>query len=190
MNSLLVVAITVVLVLALAAAGILLANFWRDKRRAALEDAVAKAAQDYLARFEVRARIVAVTLPDNHIALMVETPPHKKLRFSFIIEQPIKQYVLKQTQVEVDRIFWRFPLPPKASQMPEVQYGCPTTQVMPAPQAAAPAMAAPSDAGSVAATQDNEDDYFLRQAYQIEEVSWEDFSNILKPDSGTGPPKK
>ena len=127
MNNPLVVAIAVAITAFLAAASILFANLLRDKRREQREDAVAKAAQTYLARFEIRARIVAVTLPDQRIALMVETPPHKKLRFSHIIEQPIKQFVLQQTQVEVDRLFWRFPMPAKNTNAPDVQYGVTTT---------------------------------------------------------------
>jgi len=184
MNNLLVVGLAVAVTAFLAVAGMLVTNLLRDKRRGQREDAVARAAQAYLARFEIRARIVAVTLPDQRIALMVETPPHKKLRFSHIIEQPIKQFVLTQTQVEVDRLFWRFPMPAKNTHAPDVQYGVTTTQAMPnttqtpAPEAK---LTAKEDAA-----QEDEDDYFKRQAYKIEEVSWEDFSVISK----AGPNKK
>lgn len=181
MNNLLVVAIAVAVTAFLAAVGMLTANLLRDKRREQREDAVAKAAQAYLARFEIRARIVAVTLPDQRIALMVETPPHKKLRFSHIIEQPIKQFVLKQTQVEVDRLFWRFPMPAKNTKAPDVQYGVTTTQSMPN---TAPAQA-PKTKPTSSNEHEDEDDYFKRQAYRIEEVSWEDFSVVSKSESNS-----
>jgi len=180
MNIPLVIAIAVAAAAVIAALGMALTNYLRDKRQAEREDDVAKAAQEYLSRFEIRARIVAITLPGNRIELMVETPPHKKLRFSYIIEQPIKQFVLKQTQIEIDRMFWRFPMPAKGA-APEVQYGCPTTQVMPLAEAP-PAAAAPGEKTPAAAPADEEDEYFQRQTYQIEEVSWEDFSTVSQPN--------
>ncbi len=181
MNTQLIIAIVVAVTAVIAALGMALANYLRDKRQAEREDDVAKAAQEYLSRFEIKARIVAVTLPGNRTVLMVETPPHKKLRFSYIIEQPIKQFVLKQTQVEVDRMFWRFPMPAKGAQAPEVQYGCPTTQVVPLPEVPVTPEAAPGDKAPAAATADEEDEYFQRHSYQIEEVSWEDFSTVSQP---------
>lgn len=178
MTNFLAVAIAVAVMAFLAAASMLASSFLRDKRRAQREGAVSNAAQVYLASFDIRARIVAVTLSDQRIALMVETPPHKKLRFSHIIEQPIKHFVFKQTQIEVDRLFWRFPLPAKNAQGPEVQYGVTTTTVM--PDMIPPSLPKPQKTPEVNSPQDEEDDYFKRQAYQIEEVSWEDYSAISK----------
>ena len=181
MTNFLVVAIAVAVTAFLAATSMLLvSSFLRDKRRAQREDAVSNAAQVYLASFDIRARIVAVTLPDQRIALMVETPPHKKLRFSHIIEQPIKHFVFKQTQIEVDRLFWRFPMPAKNAQGPEVQYGVTTTAVM--PDIIPSSLPEPQKTYEANSPQDDEDDYFKRQAYQIEEVSWEDYSAVSKPD--------
>jgi len=173
------IAIAVAASAIIVALGMGLVNYLRDKRQADREDSVAKAAQEYLSRFEIRARIVAVTLPDNRMVLMVETPPHKKLRFSYIIEQPIKHFILKQTQIDVDRMFWRFPMPAKGAAT-EVQYGGPTTQVLPAATMPATPMAAPRETANAAAAVDGdgEDDYFKQHSYQIEEVSWKDFTSI------------
>ncbi len=182
MNNLMVVALVISVAAFLAAAGMLAWSSGRDKRQAQREDAVAQAAQDYLARFEIHARIVAVTLPDQRIALMVETPPHKKLRFSHIIEQPIKEFVLKLTNIAVDRLFWRFPIPAQNTQTLDIAYGATTTQGMPQTDSAAIPERAVVTKASV--PQEEEDDYFKRQAYQIEEVSWEDFSraeNMIRP---------
>jgi type II secretory pathway pseudopilin PulG len=187
MNISVVISIAVAIAAVIAAASMLIPGMLREKRRAEQEDEVAKAAQEYLSRFEIRARIVASTLPDNRIVLMIETPPHKKLRFSYIIEQPIKQFVLKQTEIEVDRMFWRFPMPPKNTQAPEVQYGAGAT-IIPSPQAAATQAAEPGE--SQAATLDFEDEYFHGQSYQIEEVSWDDFSTVSKPNAGNGSAEK
>lgn len=184
MNITLVIAIVVAAVAVIAALWMALANYLRDKRQAEREDDVAKAAQEYLSRFEIRARIVAVTLPGNRMVLMVETPPHKKLRFSYIIEQPIKQFILKQTEIEVDRMFWRFPMPAKGAAT-EVQYGCPTTQILPLPsESSKPATAAVEKPQAAAApvVDEIEDEYFKQHSYQIEEVSWKDFTSIASPN--------
>lgn len=156
----------------------MLATFLREKRRAEQENAVVKAAHEYFSRFEIRARIVASTFPNKRIVLMVETPPHKKLRFSAIIEQPIKQFIWKQTEIEIDRMFWRFPMLPKNTQAPDVQYRGPTS-IIQTPHAT-PASALENSAPQ-AAPHDEEDEYFHGQSYQIEEVSWEDFSTVSKP---------
>ena len=190
MNIQVVISSAVAVAAVIAAVGMTVSTLLREKRRTEREESVAKAAQEYLSRFEIRARIVASTLANNRIVLMVETPPHKKLRFSYIIEQPIKQFVLKQTGIEVDRMFWRFPMQAKNTQAPDVQYGGPST-ISPAPQAAAiQATVAASDSPSKAASHDEEDEYFHRQSYQIEEVSWEDFSTVSKPGSGNSASKK
>ena len=160
------------------AVGVLLINRRQDKRRGAAEDAVAKAAQDYFARFKIRARTVGALLPDDSMVLMVETPPHKKLRFSYIIEPPIKNYIRVQTGIEVIRIFWRFPIPPKQTSAPDVKYADPDTlqldTVQPSVNAAAPSPQ-PTE------TEMETDDYFRQhQSYHIEEVSWEDFSSVTQ----------
>lgn len=187
MNNLLVVAVAAAFTAFLAAAGLIISNWWRDKRRAQREDTVAKAAQSYLARFDVHAQIVAITLADLRIALMVETPPHKKLRFSHIIEQPIKQFVFSQTQIEIDRLFWRFPIPDKNTLTPEVQYGATTTPVIPITPSAHTETATPA---AKSAQEEDDDDYFKRQAYKIEEVSWEDFSALSQTTPVKDDPKQ
>ena len=174
MDTLAVIVLGVAVVASLAATGLIFVTLRRDKRRTQREAAAASAAHAYLALFEIHAHIVAVTLADNSIALMVETPPQKKLRFSYIIEQPIKQFVLKQTQVEVTRMFWRFPLPPKGSQTAEVHYGESVPPVATAPIAAA----------------EEDDEYFLHPAYQIEEISWEKLVSVSHPKSTDKASKK
>lgn len=175
MDMLSVIAMAVAVAAILAAASVLLAGKRREKRCAAQEAAVAKAAQEYLARYQIRCRMRATTLPDDSMVLLVETPPHKKLRFSYIIEQPIRRFIRVHTGIEVARIFWRFPLPPKSSQVPEVRYADPET--MPGDALEAPAAEAASSSAAALDT-DDDDNYFQHRSYQIEEVSWEDFSTL------------
>ena len=174
MDSLAVIVLVVAVAASLAAAGLIFVTLRRDKRRMQREIAAASAAHAYLALFEIHAQVVAVTLADNSIALMVEAPPQKKLRFSYIIEQPIKQFVLKQTQVEVTRMFWRFPLPPKDSKTAEVHYG----------------ESAPPVATTPIGTAEEDDEYFQHPAYQIEEISWEKLVSVSHPKSSPKASKK
>lgn len=195
-------AILLLSLLALALIGVLAlraVQIRRERQRTTSELAVAKAAHDYLARYKVKGRVVAALLPDDSMVLLIETPPQKKLRFSYIIEQPIKNFIRVHTGVDLDRIFWRFPIPPAVSQVPDVCYVDPTTvaaspptQSEPVPlilDAAKPAESAPK----VAATApEEEDEYFRYDSYRIEEVSWEDFSTVSggHPPSAVFPPEK
>jgi len=184
MNPLSIIITGVALAAMIGAVGVLLINRRQDRRRGAAEDVVAKAAQDYFARFQIHARTIGTQLPDESMVLMVETPPHKKLRFSYIIEPPIKNFIRVQTGVEVARIFWRFPIPPKQTNAPDVKYAdADTTQIdseqaqsKPDELAAPPQLSLESDVEA--------DDYFHQhQTYHIEEVSWEDFSTVTQSPS-------
>lgn len=158
-------------------AGIMMINRYRDKRRDKAEEAVAKAAHDYFARFQIRARTIGAQLGDDSMILMVETPPHKKLRFSYIIEPPIKNFIRVQTGIEVARIFWRFPIPARETRTPDVKYADPDTLQL-EPDQAQPGAAEPG-AASPQPLDTESDDYFQQhQTYHIEEVSWEDFSTV------------
>ncbi len=190
MNPLSIIITGVALAAMVGAVGVLLINRRQDKRRGAAEDAVAKAAQDYFARFQIRARTAGTLLPDDSMVLMVETPPHKKLRFSYIIEPPIKNYIRVQTGIEVVRIFWRFPIPPKQTSAPDVKYADPDTMQLDTAQPSVVATAAPPPLPKEADLET--DDYFHQhQTYHIEEVSWENFSTITQSpaEASTEDPK-
>ncbi len=186
MDPLSIVVTGIALAAMLGAVGMLVINRRQDKRRGVAEEAVAKAAQDYFARFQIRARTIGSLLPDDSMVLMVETPPHKKLRFSYIIEPPIKNYIHVTTGIQVARIFWRFPIPAQKTNAPDVKYvdmDVDNNQLDPAPTAPAPAPVV-----SAVETDVETDDYFHQhQTYHIEEVSWEDFSTVTQSPAGTAP---
>ena len=190
MNPLSIIITGVALAAMIGAVGVLLINRRQDSRRGAIEDAVAKAAQDYFARFQIHARTIGAQLPDHSMVLMVETPPHKKLRFSYIIEPPIKNFIRAQTGVEVARIFWRFPIPPKQTNAPDVKYADAETlqidseHIEPSADEATPQPPSPMETET--------DDYFHQhQTYHIEEVSWEDFSTVTQspPEASAAAPQ-
>lgn len=181
MNLLSIIVTGIALAAMIGAVGVLLINRRLDKRHGAAENAVAKAAQEYFARFQVRARTIGARLPDDSMVLMVETPPHKKLRFSYIIEPPIKNYIRVQTGVEVARIFWRFPIPPKQTNAPDIKYVDPDTLQLDSAQAEpSTGEATASPPASLEADADLDDYFNQHQSYHIEEVSWEDFSSITQ----------
>ena len=178
MNTLSIILIGVALVAMLGTVGMLLVRRRQDTRRGAEEDAVGKAAQEYFARFKIRTRTIGALLPNGNMVLMVETPPHKKLRFSYIIEPPIKDFIRVQTGIEVSRIFWRFPVVQKQTQVPEVNYADADTIQLNAEEAGQ------TVENVVALTPSEEtdtDDYFHQhQTYHIEEVSWDNFSTVTQ----------
>lgn len=158
----------------------------RDRKREASESAVARAAHEYLGKHGISSRTIGAVLADGSMALMIETAPHKKLRFSYVIEPSIKTYVQKMAGIEPDWIFWRFPIKEETVRVPEVQYGAAT--VAPASEAA-PAVSASPEAPvkEQASSGDGLDDYLHHhRSYHIEEVSWNDFNNTV---SGGDTPK-
>lgn len=175
--------------IALVAVALAVVNFVmtsrREAGREARERAVSKAAHEYLGRHGISSRTIGAVLADGSMALMIETAPHKKLRFSYVIEPSIKAYVLKMAGVEPKWVFWRFPINEAAAKAPEVRYG----EASVAPAGAAPVATAESVAapGKSPASGDGLDDYLHHhRSYHIEEVSWNDFNNTV---SGSDTPK-
>lgn len=189
MDPLSIVITGVALAAMLGAVGVLFINRRQDKRREASEEKVAKAAQEYFARFDIRARTIGSQLPDDSMVLMIETPPHKKLRFSYIIEPPIKNYIRVQTGIDVARIFWRFPIPNKKTKAPDVQYADPDTiQLDPSPAQPVAEQASATPAPKTVEIDVDSDDYFHQhQTYHIEEVSWENFSTVTQGSPEAAP---
>lgn len=142
-------------------------------RRAKTEQLAGQAAYDYLKRFEVQAKTSAVLRGDGELIILIETEPHKKLRFSYIIEQPLKEFINKTASVNVSTVYWRFPIAKKQNNVPEVKYPDAAT-----PGPASAPIAEPVSQAEPAQAKENEndlDDYLHAHDYQIEEVSWDHF---------------
>lgn len=83
-------------------------------RRRLLEqraDAVARLITGYLRNHgqEVTARCFPV-LGGRRFIAVVESPPVKRFRYSHIVESSLIQHLLQTAGVEVDKVYWRFPL--------------------------------------------------------------------------------
>lgn len=71
---------------------------------------ITHAVQEYFARSsaEVRAQCLYT---HGHFLVLVESEPLKRFRYSHIVEASLINHVEKALGLQVDRVFWRFPLP-------------------------------------------------------------------------------
>jgi hypothetical protein len=58
---------------------------------------------------EVTARCFPI-LGGQRFVAVVESPPVKRFRYSHIVESSLIQHLLKTAGIEVDKVYWRFPL--------------------------------------------------------------------------------
>lgn len=159
-----------------AAAWLWFAQRGSQARRRRMEQEAAATALEYLTKFGVRCATAAIAVTERKLAVLIETEPQKKLRFSYIIEQPLRDYVNKVTGLDVRWVYWRFPVPRKEQRVPEVRYPAADTIAMVDNRHVLPPPATPTDVAGTAAPEAESDEYFHDQAYQIEEVDWEQFN--------------
>jgi hypothetical protein len=158
----------------------------RQAQRKQTEQQAATAALEYLTKFGVRCATAAIAVSGRKLAILIETEPQKKLRFSYIIEQPLRDYVNKATGLNVRWVYWRFPVPQKQQEVPDVKYAAPDTiaminnrDILPPPEAPAGEKSAAADAEI--------DEYFQEHSYQIEEVDWEQFNTVSGQPEAAAP---
>lgn len=136
------------------------AQAMQRKQRKLLNDAerIAAAAAEYFARSG--AQVGAQCQPvHGRFLVLIESEPLKRFRYSHIVEASLISHVEKTLGLQIDRVFWRFPLPIGASTAQD------TADIKPAVR------------------EDGEDDYVaqgLREAkssadYHVAEDSWDQF---------------
>lgn len=80
----------------------------RGKRRLAL---VSSMLVDYFRKTGVDVTVGCVSLQDNNrFTAFVESEPMKQFRLSHIIEIALRDHVQKTCGMELDKVFWRFPI--------------------------------------------------------------------------------
>ena len=80
----------------------------RGKRRLAV---VSSVLVDYFRKTGVEVSVGCVSLQDNNrFTAFVESEPMKQFRLSHIIEIALRDHVQKTCGLELDKIFWRFPI--------------------------------------------------------------------------------
>ena len=134
----------------------------RARRLAQNTAAVARASIEYFRADGIEVAVEAIPRPDgkSYIAF-VESEPMKRFRYSHIIEITLRMHIRHACGVELERIFWRFPIRGKGQ----------------AAEAAVREM-------DIAA--DEEDEYVREgldlkkeKGYDIHESSWEEFENTV-----------
>ena len=107
---------TVLGVLAAAVAAVLamLIYLVNDKRRAARSrkrlDQVSAVLVDYFRKTGVGVSVGCVNLQGDRFTAFVESEPMKQFRLSHIIEIALRDHVKKTCGLELDKIYWRFPI--------------------------------------------------------------------------------
>lgn len=154
------------LLLMIAAVAAAYAQVGQRKQRKAAADAhrIANAVAEYFVRSG--AQVSAQCHPSQgRFLILVESEPLKRFRYSHIVEAALVSHVEKTVGLQVDRVFWRFPLPLGAASAQD------TADLKPALR---------------------EDDYVaqgIREAktnpeYHVAEDSWDQFE---KAQQGDGP---
>lgn len=106
------VTLAIGLILLLAAIASVYAHTAQRKQRKVAADAhrIALAVKEYFAKSG--AEISAQCHPmHGRFLVLVESEPLKRFRYSHIVEASLIGYVDKILGLQVDRVFWRFPLP-------------------------------------------------------------------------------
>lgn len=82
------------------------------KQRQVAEDTrrIAKAVKDYFIRTNAEVSSQCLHMHGRFLVL-VESEPLKRFRYSHIVEASLVTHVEKALGLQVDRVFWRFPLP-------------------------------------------------------------------------------
>ncbi len=104
------------LTLLMAAIASVYAHVTKRKQRNVAANArrIALAVKEYFARSgaEIRAQCHPI---HGRFLVLVESEPLKRFRYSHIVEASLISHVEKTLGLQVDRVFWRFPLPVAAA---------------------------------------------------------------------------
>jgi len=107
------VTLTLIAVLAALVIGILAyAGAAKAKARRARRDAAAirNTIIEYFKRSGVQVSADATSFDGKRYTAVVESEPMKRFRLSHIIEMTLREHVRKACAVELDKIYWRFPI--------------------------------------------------------------------------------
>lgn len=100
------------LILTIAAVALAYTHAAQRKQRKAASDAhrIANAVTEYFVRSGAKVSVQCHPAQGRFLVL-VESEPLKRFRYSHIVEAALVNHVEKSVGLQVDRVFWRFPLP-------------------------------------------------------------------------------
>lgn len=141
----------------------------RARRQAHNVAAVSKAVTDYFRADGIEVYVECVARPGGKgFIALIESVPMKRFRYSYIVEASLRTHVSHVCGQELERIFWRFPMPGKGQE-------------------------AEAAIREMEISDDRHDEYvreglkYLKkqEGYDIGEGSWEEFENTVTK-SGVG----
>jgi hypothetical protein len=99
------------LVLALAASGFVLIT-WLQNLAARKKGAVVRGAiVDYFRKSGIEVDVICMPVPNSkRFMVFIESEPMKQMRLSHIIETSLRDMVHNLHRIELDKIYWRFPI--------------------------------------------------------------------------------
>lgn len=169
------VTLTLLAVLAALIVGIVgyaIAAKGKARKRALSTAAIRATIVEYFRRSGVTVSADCILTDDGRYTVLVESEPMKRFRLSHIIEMTLREHVRKASGVELDKIYWRFPVKE-------------AIQAAAAPGEAAQAApeAAPDKAGKPAELSDeyiNEglEHYRHIPKPEVDELPWEAFEEV------------
>lgn len=140
---------------------------------------------DYFSRSSVGVAVACIRLPGaKSYSAVIESEPMKRFRLSHIIEMTLREHVRKGCGLELDKVYWRFPVAQAVQAARAAQAG----QGGQADQAAQPSIGVPaqSDAQAVVKEAEHPDEYINEglEHYrhipkpEVEELPWEQFEQV------------
>jgi hypothetical protein len=101
----------IVAILFLALAGYVAVLQFRQRRQKSNIVAISTALVDYFRRTGVEVSVgCAVSNDGKRFTAFIESEPMKRFRLSHIIEMTLRDHVAKACGLELDKVYWRFPI--------------------------------------------------------------------------------
>jgi hypothetical protein len=105
------IAIVVVNAIVIAMAGVMATiGIRRARRQKRKINAVTHAIIDYFKQSGIGVAAGCVSFSHNRFTVFIESEPMKRFRLSHIIEATLRDHVKKACGLEVEKIYWRFPI--------------------------------------------------------------------------------
>jgi hypothetical protein len=147
----------------------------KEKRERRNIKAISAALVDYFRRTGVEVSVGCVKSPNGkRYTAFIESEPMKRFRLSHIIEMTLREQVAKYCGLELDKVYWRFPIKQVAQEQAQAQ---------------APSREKDAKTGEGVDDYINEGLVNYRDLPKVEvtEIPWEKFEEAAAEDTGEHP---
>jgi len=156
---------------------------------------VALAIIDYFKRSGVNVACSCTRLPGKTVyTAFVESEPMKRFRLSHIIEMTLREHVSKSCNLELGKVYWRFPIKEakrmkEAAERSDVQSPQPDVPLTAEEQREAELAAQEGHIGTDEYINEGLEHYKYIPKVEAEEMSWEQFEQASGNTDGGHPPQ-